>query len=53
MSSGHGQEAGTGKGGYLARQTGAGMSPTGPFLFPGGEDDIFRDPFGEFLPSSR
>ncbi len=53
MTGGHGQEAGTGSSGYLARQAAAGLSPAVPFLFPGGEDDIFRDPFGDFLPSSR
>jgi len=24
-----------------------------PFLFPGGEDEIFRDPFADFTPSRR
>ncbi len=31
--------------------TGPALPP--PFLFPGGEDDIFCDPFGDFLPSRR
>lgn len=38
--------------------TGARLSPPPivapiPFLFPGGEDEIFRDPFADFAPSRR
>jgi len=32
--------------------TGMPVQPA-PFLFPGTEDDIFRDPFGDFSPSRR
>lgn len=42
----------TGTAGRRILQAEAGTSP-GPYLFPGGEDDIFRDPFGDFVPSSR
>lgn len=44
---------------YLAtterRRLASGTLPAfpAPFLFPGGEDDIFRDPFSDCDPSSR
>ncbi len=50
MPGAQGKEAG---GGRLGLPLGAGLSHPTPFLFPGGEDDIFRDPFGDFVPSGR
>ena len=51
--------------GFLRTNPGSGATPRAPqaaasmptqsepFLFPGSEDDIFRDPFGDFVPSGR